>query len=317
MDMRIAEKLCEITNDFYRLQSASFSSTRRNSWPGWNRCLDVLRDSGLFGGLHNADVVGNMGTPASGDSSGADPANVLVGSSASSGFAGGSVSGDPVGALASGGLAAVRSLSVLDLACGNLRFEAYLAAALDPLPVEFFAVDNCDSLAQGDQSVFGGSSSTLRYQSLDVLRALRENGRLDGLLQASSCDLSVAFGFMHHVPLPSWREEILRALIGCTRSGGYVVVSFWRFLHDEAFATKACAEHERAVLALGLPSLEAGDYVLGWKNTPGAFRYCHHFDDAELDQLVASVNDEAWEVARFQADGRTGEMNAYVILQVK
>lgn len=266
MDRGTAKWLCEITGDFYRLQSASFSNTRHNSWPGWDKCLAVLEDFGFFDALRHA----------------------------------------------CGG-----SLSVLDLACGNLRFETYLASALAPLPMEFFAVDNCDSLARGENAVFEDATSMLQYQNLDVLRALYDGACLGELLQAPPCDLSVAFGFMHHVPLSSWREEILRALVGRTRSGGYIAVSFWCFLHDDAFAAKASAEHERAISELHLPPLDAGDYMLGWKNTPGVFRYCHHFEDAELDRLVASVDDVAQEVARFCADGRTGEMNAYVILRAK
>lgn len=59
-----------------------------------------------------------------------------------------------------------------------------------------------------------------------------------------------------------------------------------------------------------------GDFVLGWQNVPGAYRYCHSFSDIELDQLVVACGDAAEEVVRFTADGRTGEMNAYVVLQV-
>ena len=34
------------------------------------------------------------------------------------------------------------------------------------------------------------------------------------------------------------------------------------------------------------------------------------------DQLVVACGDAAEEVVRFTADGRTGEMNAYVVLRV-
>ena len=60
-----------------------------------------------------------------------------------------------------------------------------------------------------------------------------------------------------------------------------------------------------------------GDYLLGWRNTPGAYRYCHSFSDEETDSLVASVADKAKCVARFRADGRTGNLNEYLVLQVR
>lgn len=308
MDRDTAKWLCEITSDFYRLQSASFSNTRHNSWPGWDKCLAVLEDFGFFDALRHA----REGSPASVDLQ----ANFQAGAGASA-SAGASSDAPAFSDVLSSSASPVRPLSVLDLACGNLRFETYLASTLAPLPMEFFAVDNCDSLALGENAVFEDATSMLQYQNLDVLQALHDGVCLGELLQAPPCDLSVAFGFMHHVPLSSWREEILRALVGHTRSGGCIAVSFWRFLHDDAFAAKASAEHERAVSELHLPPLDAGDYMLGWKNTPGVFRYCHHFEDAELDRLVASVDDVAQEVARFCADGRTGEMNAYVILRAK
>ena len=60
--------------------------------------------------------------------------------------------------------------------------------------------------------------------------------------------------------------------------------------------------------------LEAGDFVLGWQDRPGAYRYCHHFSAAEIDRLVDAVP-EARLVARFGADGRTGTLNEYLVLR--
>ena len=156
----------------------------------------------------------------------------------------------------------------------------------------------------------------LRFQSLDVMEALFAGASLYDALEAPACDVAVSFGFLHHVPLFEQRVAVMRALVDQVRPGGFVIVSLWRFLHDDAFAAKAQAEHARAVAELGLPPLGLGDFVLGWQNVPGAYRYCHSFSDIELDQLVVACGDAAEEVVRFTADGRTGEMNAYVVLQV-
>ena len=64
-------------------------------------------------------------------------------------------------------------------------------------------------------------------------------------------DISVSFGFMHHVPLPEWRVQLLNSLIEATKSGGFVCVSFWEFLADEGLAAKAYKTHERALAELG------------------------------------------------------------------
>jgi len=96
-------------------------------------------------------------------------------------------------------------------------------------------------------------------------------------------------------------------------------------LSDPARRDKAQATHERALCALDLPELDEGDYILGWKDIPGAYRYCHSFSDTEIDQLITSTTrgapgasrptSEPQLIARFTADGRTNNLNTYLILQ--
>lgn len=236
------------------------------------------------------------------------------------------------------------ALSVLDLACGNLRFEAFLAKELADTDLAFHTADDCDALVKGapwrpdpaDGAALGNrAAGSIRWhhQSFDVLAALDAEGRSDGAaldaetpgggpalaeaLQTPRCDLAVSFGFLHHIPLPRWREEVLAALAAKVRPGGFVIVSLWRFLENPLLARKAEATHEHALAELGLPPLDAGDRLLGWKDEPGAYRYCHSFTDGEIDALATSVARAATEVARFRADGRDGALNSYLVLQVK
>ena len=236
------------------------------------------------------------------------------------------------------------ALSVFDLACGNLRFEAFLAKELADTDLAFHTADDCDALVKGapwrpdpaDGAALGNrvaGSIRWHHQSLDVLAALDAEGRSGGAaldaeapdggpalteaLQAPRCDLAVSFGFLHHIPLPRWREELLAALAAKVRPGGFVIVSLWRFLENPLLARKAEATHEHALAELGLPPLDAGDRLLGWRDEPGAYRYCHSFTDGEIDALAASVGHAVTEVARFRADGRDGALNSYLVLQVE
>ena len=236
------------------------------------------------------------------------------------------------------------ALSVLDLACGNLRFEAFLAKELADTDLAFHTADDCDALVKGapwrpdpaDGAALGnGAAGSIRWhhQSFDVLAALDAEGRSDGAaldaetpgggpalaeaLQTPRCDLAVSFGFLHHIPLPRWREEVLAMLAAKVRPGGFVIVSLWRFLENPLLARKAEATHEHALAELGLPPLDAGDRLLGWRDEPGAYRYCHSFTDGEIDALAASVGHAVTEVARFRADGRDGALNSYLVLQVE
>ena len=209
-------------------------------------------------------------------------------------------------------------LRMLDVACGNLRFERYLADALPGRMLSGWAVDNCEPLVEaGERSEFG-PLSRIAFQNLDVIERL-SGGRLWESLEApdASCDLAVSFGFMHHVPLERWRVELLRALVAKVRSGGFVAVSFWRFLNSDKLAGKAKETTSRARAELGIPELPPNDYLLGWQDTQGLYRYCHHFDEPEIERLLAMMADSADLVSRFEADGRTGNLNEYVVLRVK
>ena len=211
-----------------------------------------------------------------------------------------------------------KPLCVLDLACGNLRFERYLAGALPNRMLSGYAVDNCDPLVEAGERNESDALSRMSFQNLDAIERLSA-GCLREALEApdASCDLAVSFGFMHHVPLERWRVELLRALIAKVRPGGFVAVSFWRFLNSDKLARKAKETTIRARAELGIPELPPNDYLLGWQDTQGLYRYCHHFDEPEIERLLAMVADSVDLVSRFEADGKTGNLNEYVVLRVK
>ena len=210
------------------------------------------------------------------------------------------------------GLLDSEHLDVLDLASGNLRFASFLTDAYPLQDVAVYAVDDCANLAI--------SYPNAHFQNLDIIAHLLEGAHLAELIDAPLCGVSVCFGFMHHVPGRENRTRILDALLDKTKTGGFVIVSFWMFLNNEALAKKAAITHAQALCALSLSeaeiaALDKGDYFLGWKDTTDSYRYCHNFTDADIDALIASVERRARVAARFIADGRTNNLNAYVILQ--
>lgn len=187
-------------------------------------------------------------------------------------------------------------LDVLDLACGNLRFEEYLRSGFDS--VRTWAVDNTVELAAH------GNAEDVRFQQLDVVQTLLDGTDLAPAIDAPACDLAVCFGFMHHIALPRHRAEVLRALVSHTRPGGLVAVSFWQFARSPRLLAKAT------------PLEDEGDYLLGWQENASVKRYCHSFSDGEVDELVRQVQGTACELERYHADGKTNDLNCYVILGV-
>jgi len=277
MDSTIIQFLHQLNTQFYKEQGASFAQTRGAPWHGWNQCLEVLL-------LCHGD--GSPGTQ--------EAVEVCQ-------------ENRPHG-----------TLSVLDLACGNMRFADFLAEKLPDTAISYYGVDNSDEMSA--KGTFLQS-----YQSLDIVQLLAGEGVVEVTkrLEAPPCELSVSFGFMHHIPGQSLRRQLLEAMIAHTNPGGYIIVSFWQFLNSPDLARKAEITHAQALADFaGLDTtpplcgaLEGGDYFLGWQGKPGAYRYCHSFSSAEIDQLIDEISDKAQLVARFDADGRTRNLNHYLVLK--
>lgn len=220
---------------------------------------------------------------------------------------------------------------VLDLACGNLRFERFLADALGggdstlriealahalggdkpTARIEAFAYDSCDDLV--DIGALAGVE--VMYTHLDIAQALYAGDDLASRLGVQDCDLVVCFGFMHHLPLPEHRVLVLRALASCAAPGGTVAISFWQLSKSERLLNKAQVTTAMEAPRLGLHDLAPNDYLLGWQGEAGALRYCHDFTEAEIDALAQAASPIAREVMRFSADGKTGDLNRYLILR--
>ncbi|MDR2721857.1 MAG: class I SAM-dependent methyltransferase [Coriobacteriaceae bacterium] len=302
MNAETAKILCKLNNDFYQNHYVSFSATRKSAWTGWERCLDEVKDV-VGARLVDEQVDGGKRT-----------GGQTVGQQVDGGQV---VDEQTVGGQSSSATES-RNLSVFDLACGNLRFAAFLEAALPATRLSFYAVDNCDALACQDKPAF--SKLALNYQNLDIMGLLQAGLCLNEHFVAPVCDLSVSFGFLHHVPLLAYRQEVLSSLVAQTRQGGYVIISLWQFLNNKALGEKARREHEAALTELNLRhltfELDENDYLLGWKNLSQAWRYCHSFSDAEIDSLIEFLGEKVAVVARFVSDGRSENLNTYLILKV-
>lgn len=244
--------------------------------------------------------------------------------------------------------------SVLDIACGNLRFEAFLANTYPHVDWSFFAVDNCEPLvASGQEDIAKKVHFTCEDIVSNLLEGLpaAEPANIPALAAATPFDLVVSFGFLHHIPSFDLRRQFLLEALSQVKPGGYLVVSFWQFLNDPAKRAKieqthaealaffaGCAEthtNDRDALDRGAgsssssnlnpsdlkppaffaDSLEPNDYFLGWKNEPSNYRYCHHFSNEEIDRIITALATHATVVESFSADGKPGNLNRYVVFK--
>ena len=211
-------------------------------------------------------------------------------------------------------LSAGEKLSVLDVGCGNLRFARFLCDEVGIVPAKYFAVDNCKPLVESGEADI--HISELAFIELDVIKSLLDN-TLSSRLIIPPCDLVVAFGFLHHVPGAQKRIQLLRTLLDKTKPGGFVCVSFWQFMNSQKLAAKAQEITAQGLRALGIDAseLEEHDYLIGWQDKADTWRYCHHFSQEELDELLGSLGSDVQVYAQFSADGKDNNLNRYVILQ--
>ena len=198
-------------------------------------------------------------------------------------------------------------ISVLDLACGNMRFEAFLEERMPDHRFTFDAVDNC---MQFDCMQ---TRTPVAFHELDLVESLMAD-TLEQDLGISPCMAVACFAFLHHIPSTELRERFMRSLVSLAAPGGLVFVSLWSFADEPDFAANALATTQKAIDELGL-DLDPSDYLLGWQNNPGLYRYCHSFDEDEADDLAECVEPHARLIRRYRADGRSGKMNTYLVFQ--
>lgn len=325
MDTSTIQALIALNNQFYAQHAASFAATRSAPWHGWNALADLLRERSqrcdtpgeTSASNHVSAKCGISGPTAPSPKQPPSSLHALDNRRASVTTPIAAPGSRPALDGTNDRIPEHRARTVLDLACGNLRFEEFLASEFPHARFSFNAVDTCPALAS-PQAL---TQANIRYREIDILQSALAGHRF--IDDVPTCDLTVCFGFMHHVPSRELRSAVLETLCAHTAPHCLIVVSFWQFMRDERLARKAMqagalaadASSPFATLGIDTSQLEEHDHFLGWQTDPSPLRYCHHFPEAEVDELVASVGTIAREVARYSADGSSGTLNRYLVLE--
>jgi SAM-dependent methyltransferase len=202
---------------------------------------------------------------------------------------------------------------VFDVGCGNGRFLAFLTTRWNA-HFEYVGCDaNAALLAEAREQYGGrGDVSFLRCD-------LGDPAREDESLPTGPFELIGAFGLLHHIPDRDARRRLLQDLAERLAPGGYLALTFWRFALTERFRRRVIPweEYNRDTTEpIALDQLDAGDYLLRWGADEGPPRYCHFADEAELEWLLRALTEQGSlrEVDRYCADGRSQDLNEYLIL---
>jgi tRNA (uracil-5-)-methyltransferase TRM9 len=211
---------------------------------------------------------------------------------------------------ATGSGAGAAPLRVLDVGCGNARLASWLRERLGP-GFEYVGVDASERMLGFARQRL----SALEDVAWTLVRADVLDDDAPRALPAGPFDWVVCFGLLHHVPGRAARIALLAALAERVAAGGVLAFSAWQFADRARFAKRIVpwsAAAARLEPPLDPAALEPGDHLLRFADRPRALRYCHHCDEAEIDELIAGL--PLAPRSRYSADGRSGDLNRYVVL---
>ena len=201
-------------------------------------------------------------------------------------------------------------LTILDLGCGNARFAGFLQE--QALPVKYHGVDFSQDLLQKAKDSLTRLKIEYQLTQLDIVQQLID-GKLPTTLN-QQYNLIVAFGVLHHIPSFQLRAAFFQQLATLLQDHqAKLIVSAWQFATKDRFKKKMINPTK---IGIDPKELENNDYILDWQQHPTAFRYCHHLDQAELEQLLSTVKTVQLEET-FLADGKSGQLNRYLVLSAK
>jgi SAM-dependent methyltransferase len=195
--------------------------------------------------------------------------------------------------------------SILDLGCGNGEFARALAKRGHRgsyLGVDFSLplLRDAESQPEGD-----ALAPSARFLQADLVQLSLKS------IQSSVTDhwsLITAFAVLHHIPSTELRLNILRTVRELIEDNGRFIHSNWQFLNSEKLKSRI---QRWELAAISESDVDAGDYLLDWRDGGVGLRYVHHFEESELQELAEATSFRITDA--FYSDGEGGRLGLYQI----
>lgn len=188
-------------------------------------------------------------------------------------------------------------LSVLDAGCGNGRLARFLLERDET--TDYVGVDASEALIEAARAATPGA----RFELVDLIES-------PDAIPEGPFGLVAVFGLLHHLPGFDTRVRLLLQLASRLARGGRIAATCWRFGSDPRVEGRLLDWGDRVDPA----RLDPGDHLLRWGESPGVGRYCHFATDGEIDRMAKSVETEGFDlVDRFRSDGKSGDLNEYLV----
>ena len=190
--------------------------------------------------------------------------------------------------------------SVLDLGCGNgsLGKELFIRGHKGP----YVGLDsNADLLKIARGNLPDLSSVSLIQKDLT-------SPSWDTDLPVKQYDIILAFAVLHHIPGTALRQQVIEKIKSLSVLDGRFIHSEWQFLNSPRLRKRIQPWDK---VGLNLDQVEAGDFLIDWRQGGQGFRYVHHFDIRELESLAVDTGFKILET--FFSDGEGGNLGLYQI----
>jgi 2-polyprenyl-3-methyl-5-hydroxy-6-metoxy-1,4-benzoquinol methylase len=196
-----------------------------------------------------------------------------------------------------------KPLAVLDLGCGNGRFEQFLVANNISLS-SYTGMDLSAELLQRAASEQRNAVHERSFQQIDFTHAKQWPK------PQKQFDLVVMLALLHHIPSRALRKQLIRYAASLLHPTGLLILSLWHYELDPRFVQKKVSW--KHVPEIQPSELEPGDYLLNWQNDPQKLRYVHIVDQEETHDYIKSSGLRL--LHEFRADGASNNLNHYLLL---
>lgn len=198
---------------------------------------------------------------------------------------------------------AKKPLSVLDLGCGNGRFEQFLVAHNITLS-SYMGMDLSAQLLERATSEKFDTEHVREFKQIDF-------ANLESWPESQQkYDVVVMLALLHHIPSRSLRNKLVSRASTLVKQEGLLILSLWHYEVDSRFKQKIVPW--KCMPEIDPNDLETGDHLLTWQNNPNKLRYVHVFDESETQAYIQSSGLRV--LHEFRADGASNNLNHYLML---
>ena len=190
--------------------------------------------------------------------------------------------------------------NILDLGCGNGELARLLARGVHQgvyTGLDFSA----ELLSEARHNLPTSFKATFHQVDLG-------SPSWDGVLPLPRYDIILAFAVLHHLPGQQLRQAVLQTVSRYLVSGGKFIHSEWQFLNSPRLRQRL---QPWGSVDLSDEDVEAGDYLLDWRQGGYGLRYVHHFSPEELEALAHETGFAILEA--FLSDGAGGKLGLYQV----